>query len=245
MVTPALYGFGLKAAWFSTILLNFDVNEVHIGRYPRLPMTILEGRGVKGHQGLKQDQLDYLELMRDRQVKAYELVKEEDRLIKARHEANNKHLAELINRRPKFEVGDWVWVYDDKSTITGGGKHVLKTSEADFRSKKFALTAKLAQCWTGPYKILFVGPGTTSRNEKVGPNLILIEVRKDEPGREINARVSIYRCKKCFNPHEGAEGPKFLPWAMSSYVLNKYSERSPPFHLTAEDVCMELDNYRI
>ena len=62
---------------------------------------------------------------------------------------------------------------------------------------------------------------------------------------EINARVSIYRCKKCFNPHEGAEGPKFLPWAMSSYGLNKYSERSPPFHLTAEDVCMELDNYRI
>ena len=28
MVTPALYGFGLKAAWFSTILLNFDFNEV-------------------------------------------------------------------------------------------------------------------------------------------------------------------------------------------------------------------------
>ena len=145
-------------------------NEVHIGRYPRLPMTILEGRGVKGHQGLKQDQLDYLELMRDRQVKAYELVKEEDRLIKARHEANNKHLAEPINRRPKFEVGGWVWVYDGKRTITGGGKHVLKTSEADFRSKKFTSTAKLAQCWTGPYKILFVGPATTSSNEKGGPN---------------------------------------------------------------------------
>ena len=122
-------------------------DEVHSGRYPRLPMAILEGRGVKGHQGLKQDQLGYLELMRDRQVKAYELVKEEDRLIKARHEANNEHLAEVINRRPKFEVGDWVWVYNDK-TLTGGGKHVLKTSEADFRSKKFSLTAKLAQCWS-------------------------------------------------------------------------------------------------
>ena len=117
-------------------------NEVHIGRYPRLPMTILEGRGVKGHQGPKQDQLDYLELMRDRQVKAYKLVQEEDRLITARHEANNEHLAELINRRLKLEVGDWVWVYDDKSTITGGGKHVFETSEADFRSNKFA--AKLA-----------------------------------------------------------------------------------------------------
>ena len=120
-------------------------------------------------------------------MKAYELVKEEDRPIKARHEANDEHLAELISRRPKFEVGDWVWVYDDKRTITGGGKHELKTSEADFRSKKFALTAKRAQCWTGPYKILFVAPGTTSSNEKVGPNLLLIEVRKDEPGREINA----------------------------------------------------------
>ena len=59
--------------------------------------------------------MDYLELMRDRQVKAYKLVKEEDRLIKARHEANNEHLTELINRRPKFEVGDWVWVMTIKA----------------------------------------------------------------------------------------------------------------------------------
>lgn len=43
-------------------------NKVHIGRYPRLPMTILEGRGVRGNQCFKRDQLDYLELMRDRQV---------------------------------------------------------------------------------------------------------------------------------------------------------------------------------
>ena len=35
-------------------------NEVYIGRYPRLPMTILEGHGVTGRQGLKQDQLDLL-----------------------------------------------------------------------------------------------------------------------------------------------------------------------------------------
>ena len=44
-------------------------NEVHIGRYPRLLMTILERRGVAGHQGLKADQLEYLQLMRDRQIK--------------------------------------------------------------------------------------------------------------------------------------------------------------------------------
>ena len=54
----------------------------------------------------------------------------------------------------------------------------------------------------------------------------------------------LYTVIKC-NPHERAEGPKFLPWAMSSCVFNKYPERSPPFHLTAEDTRVELDNYRI
>lgn len=46
-------------------------NEVHIGKYPRIPTTILKGPGVKGHQGLKQDQLDSLELVRARQVKEH------------------------------------------------------------------------------------------------------------------------------------------------------------------------------
>ena len=38
-------------------------NEVHIGRCPRLPMTILEGRGARGHQGLRRDELDFLHLV--------------------------------------------------------------------------------------------------------------------------------------------------------------------------------------
>lgn len=32
---------------------------------------------------------------------------------------------------------------------------------------------------------------------------------------------------------------------MSNYVLNKYSEISPPFHLTADDVTAELDTHRV
>ena len=68
---------------------------------------------------------------------------------------------------------------------------------------------------------------------------MLLEIRQDEPGRGINARVSIHRCKKCFNPHDGATAPRFLPWAMGNYVLNKYSEISPPFHLTADDLNAE------
>ena len=32
---------------------------------------------------------------------------------------------------------------------------------------------------------------------------------------------------------------------MSSYVLNKYSDLSPPFHLTADGVDMEMDSHRV
>ena len=101
-------------------------NEVHIGRYPRLPMTILEGRGAKDHQGLRRDQLDFLQLMRERQNRAYKLARKEDFLIKAKHKVANVKLNSIIRQRPNFAAGQWVWVYDDKSTISGGGKHVLK-----------------------------------------------------------------------------------------------------------------------
>ena len=67
-------------------------NEAHIVRYPRLPMTILERRGARGHQGLRRDQLDFLQVMRERQNRAYELVRKGDFLIKAKHQAANEKL---------------------------------------------------------------------------------------------------------------------------------------------------------
>lgn len=65
--------------------------EVHIGRYPRLPMTILKGRDVRGNYGFKRDQFDFLKLTRGRHKRAYKLVRDEDRLTKARHASANKN----------------------------------------------------------------------------------------------------------------------------------------------------------
>ncbi|CAB1110683.1 unnamed protein product [Ectocarpus sp. CCAP 1310/34] len=191
-------------------------NEIHIGRYTRLPMTILEGRGVQGHQSFTQNQLDYLELMRARQGKAYDLVKEEDRLIKAKHaKANEALVKELKTRRPKIEANDWVWLYNDQSTITGGGKHVLKPQTIKSGERKsFALVSKLAYCWTRPYRVLFVGPGTAPDGREVGPKLVLVDVRKNEPGKGITSRVSLLRVKY-FSPHSEDDKPRFLPWAMN------------------------------
>lgn len=82
--------------------------------------------------------------MRDRQVRAHNLnlVRQEDTLTNDKHEADNAKLIFTMHRTPKFESGDWVWISDDKSTITGGGKHVLKDKEVESNQKQFALVTK-------------------------------------------------------------------------------------------------------
>ena len=110
--------------------------------------------------------------------------------------------------------------------------------------KSFALVSKLAHCRTGPYKVLLVGPGKAPDGDLVGRNLLLLNTSHKDSKR-INARVSARKCKICYNPHEGERRPQFLPWAMSLHVLIKYSDLSPLFHLTVDDVNMETDSYRV
>ena len=219
-------------------------NEVHIGRNLRLPMTILEGRGVKSHQGLGRDQLDFLQLVRERQNRASEFVRKEILLIKAKHQAANKKLNSIFRQRPNFKAGQWVWVYDDKGTASGGGKHVIKAPADGSTRKSFVLVSKLAHCWTGQYKVLFGGLGKAPESNLVGQNMSLLDMRHED-SRHLNARVSAHRCKRCYNPHEGERRPQFLRCAMSSYVLSKYSDLSPPFHVTADDVNMQMNSYRV
>lgn len=71
---------------------GLEPNEVHIERYPWLAMTVLECSGVKGHQSDEGDLLNYLALMRDRQVRAYYLVREGDRFTMAKHQAVNDEI---------------------------------------------------------------------------------------------------------------------------------------------------------
>ena len=65
------------------------------------------------------------------------------------------------------------------------------TTRPEGRSKQrvFALISKLTHCWTGPYKVLLVGPGKMDDGREVGRKLVLLEIRQDDPGRAINARV--------------------------------------------------------
>ena len=48
-------------------------NEVHMGRLPRLPLTVFERTGVVGHQSLARDHLAYCDLVTDRQQRVNDL----------------------------------------------------------------------------------------------------------------------------------------------------------------------------
>ena len=89
-------------------------------------MTLLSSqKQTIGAQSLKQDGLDYLQLMRDKQREAFNLVRESDRMTKE-HRQNNAKIDDIMHKRPMYEVGQWVWVYDEQHTLaTATGQRAL------------------------------------------------------------------------------------------------------------------------
>ena len=124
-------------------------NEVHMGRLPRLPLTVFERTRVAGHQSLARDHLVYCNLATDQQQRANDIVRKHHALTVSRVNRRNSALADALRPAPKFAVGSWAWVYKSASTIRQG---VKDNTDAN------VLNAKLALDWTGPYKVLAVGP---------------------------------------------------------------------------------------
>ena len=83
-------------------------NEIHLGRMPRLPMTVIDECVVKGHTGEKQDQLLYLDIVRERQQRAFELVQESHLIAMSKIQRSNTKLLTILHKLPNFEVGNWV-----------------------------------------------------------------------------------------------------------------------------------------
>ena len=48
--------------------------------------------------------------------------------------------------------------------------------------------------------------------------------------------MAIERCKLCANPHDGGDMPKNIPVGLTQYVLNRFSKKSPPYHVTQDDI---------
>ena len=65
------------------------------------------------------------------------------------------------------------------------------------------------------------------------------------PGADAPCRVSVVRCKLCANPHDSSDLPRFLPARLTPYVLNNYTNKSPPNHVTEDDVTVPIERIEV
>ena len=201
-------------------------NEVHMGSFPRLPLTVFDRTGVVGHQSLARDHLAYCDLATDRQKLANDIVCAHHALTVSRVNRRNSSLADALRPAPNFNVGGWAWVFNSASTVRQGVK-------ANTDAK--VLSAKLAFHWMALYKILAVGPCSAAETPDGSPlesNLLYLDLPSDLPGSDARRRVAIERSKPRANPHDSGDMSKYLLAGLTQYVLNNFSKKSPPYHVT-------------
>ena len=110
------------------------------------------------------------------------------------------------------------------------------------------LKVKLLLNWTDPYNILAVGPCSstdTPDGSPLGDNLPYLDLRSELPGSDAHWRVSIECCKPCANLHDSSDMPKYLPAGLTQYLLNKFSKKSPSYHVIQDDVLAALQRLEV
>eukprot|EP00752_Nemacystus_decipiens_P015617 g13940.t1 len=77
-------------------------NDVHIGRTPRLPLSLFTSPNIGGHQSLDRDHLAYCDLATERQRRAYTIVRDHYAITASRLESRNSKLLAAF-KRPLYE----------------------------------------------------------------------------------------------------------------------------------------------
>ena len=106
----------------------------------------------------------------------------------------NSALADALRAVAKFAVEGWIWVYNTAVTIRLGAK-----TDTDAKILKIELSLN----WTGPYKVLAVGPCTpaeTPDGSPLGAKLPYLDLPSDMPGADARRRVSVQRCEALCQP---------------------------------------------
>ena len=200
------------------------------GQTPTSPPGGFDRTGVVGHQSLARDHLAYCDLATDQQKRANDIVRAHHALIVSRVSRINSALTDALRPAPNFVTGGWAWAYNSASTIRQG---VKANTDAE------VLKTKLALSWTGPYKILAVGPCSAAESpdgSPLGSNLLYLDLPSDLPGSDARRRVAIESCKPCANLHDGGDMPKYLPAGLTQYGLNIFPKKFPPYHVTQDVV---------
>ena len=126
-------------------------NEVHIRCLPRLPHVVFDRSHGGARQSLDRDHLAYCDLARERQQRAYELVREQHALTVARIHGRNSTLSDALLGRPKYVAGGWVWVYNTAATTRQGlRKGRYESSQGETFSQMDRPLQDNNCCWSLP-----------------------------------------------------------------------------------------------
>ena len=157
-------------------------------------------------------------------------MREQHALTVARVNGRNSTLSDALLRRPKYTAGGWVWVYNAAATI----RQCLRKG-ADNK----VLKEKLSLNWTGPLKIIVVGLSSaadTPDGRPRGDKLLYLDLPSFCFGPAAKPRVTVARCKPCANPYDADDIRRHLPAGLTQYVLHAFTTKSPPYHVTTDDV---------
>ena len=87
-------------------------NEVHMGRLPRLSLSLFDPPNIGDHQSLDHDHLGYCDLATEHQQDAYRLARELHTITASRLARRNSPIMDALHLSPPYAVGGWAWVYN-------------------------------------------------------------------------------------------------------------------------------------
>ena len=88
-----------------------------------------------------------------------------------------------------------MWIHNSASIITQGSK-VGPTASTD--ADATVLKVRLSLNWTGPSKILEVGPAASAPDKRpLADKVLYLNLPSDMPGASAKPRVAVERCKPC------------------------------------------------
>ena len=207
-------------------------NEVHIGRLPRLLLTVFDRFYGGAHQSLNHDHLAYGDLAREWQQRAYEFLREQHALTVARVNGRNSTLSDALVHCPKYVAGGWVWAYNTAATIRQGLRKGVDNK---------VLKEKLSLNWTDLFTIVTVGSSPTADQpdgHPLGDKLLYLDLPSNLSGPTAKPRVTVARCKLCANPYDADDMLRHLPGGLTQYVLHAFATtgKSPPYRVTTDDI---------
>ena len=115
--------------------------------------------------------------------------------------------------------------------------HTTRTTQG--RRQQKVLKEKLSLNCTGLFKIVAVGPSpaaTQPDGRPLGDKLLYLDLPSNLSGPAAKPRVTVARWKPCANPYDVDDMPRHLPAGLTQYVLHAFATKSPPYHVTTDDI---------